>query len=370
MEKYYKILEIHINATEQEVTRAYREMIKVWHPDRFPNDIKLQKKANEKLKEINDAYQRIINHLKNSHKQQQSQQYERTEKQDKQASQPPPRQTKPNKLRHLKKYWGLYLFLVLLFLWESPQIIKLLGSPDSTSIPGRNISEQPKTNKLGLVDNAGISTDNQPTSTNQESQIIKLILNDAKGYFLQGVEKGRLQDYTGAIDDFNKAIELTPENADAYYYRGNAKNYLQDFTGATQDYNKAIELNPKDAKAYSAIQFYSKKIELEPTNVLFYYKRGEAKYTLQAYTGAVQDFSEAIEVSPKASLLTSEAYYFRGCTKEMLKDKRGALEDLSKAGGTGGMEGLRNAYTKIRKGDTKNTKRGLIENSGNTLLNY
>ena len=93
MEKYYKILEIHINATEQEVKRAYQDMIKVWHPDRFQNDIKLQKKANEKLKDINDAYQRIINHLKNPYKQQQSQQYERTQKQERQerqASQPPP----------------------------------------------------------------------------------------------------------------------------------------------------------------------------------------------------------------------------------------------------------------------------------------
>src|SRR3989338_448363 len=93
MEKYYKILEVHTNASEPEVKQAYRDLVKVWHPDRFTHDIKLQKRAEEKLKEINDAYQRIVDHLNNVHKRQQSQQYQRTEKQEKSASQPPPKQS-------------------------------------------------------------------------------------------------------------------------------------------------------------------------------------------------------------------------------------------------------------------------------------
>lgn len=63
MEEYYKVLEIKTNASEQEVKQAYRDLVKVWHPDRFTHDIKLQKKAEEKLKEINEAYQRIIDYL-------------------------------------------------------------------------------------------------------------------------------------------------------------------------------------------------------------------------------------------------------------------------------------------------------------------
>lgn len=92
MEKYYKILDLNTNATEQEVKQAYRELVKVWHPDRFTHDVKLQKRAEEKLKEINDAYQRIVDHLNNSYARQQSQQYQKTEKKEKPASQPPPKQ--------------------------------------------------------------------------------------------------------------------------------------------------------------------------------------------------------------------------------------------------------------------------------------
>jgi len=55
----YRILDIGPNASLEEVKRAYRELARVWHPDRFPNDVRLQQKAEEKLKQINIAYERI-----------------------------------------------------------------------------------------------------------------------------------------------------------------------------------------------------------------------------------------------------------------------------------------------------------------------
>lgn len=63
MEKYYKTLDISSGATESEIKKAYRDLVKVWHPDRFTDDIELQKKAEAKLKEINIAYEKIIDHL-------------------------------------------------------------------------------------------------------------------------------------------------------------------------------------------------------------------------------------------------------------------------------------------------------------------
>ena len=56
-------------------------------------------------------------------------------------------------------------------------------------------------------------------------------------------------DYQSAIDDYTKAIEIDPSDAHYYYSRGNAKEKLEDYQGAIDDWNKAIELDPALANA-------------------------------------------------------------------------------------------------------------------------
>lgn len=50
---YYKILEVDKSATEGEIKKQYRKLAKKYHPDLNPND----EKAQEKFKEINEAYE-------------------------------------------------------------------------------------------------------------------------------------------------------------------------------------------------------------------------------------------------------------------------------------------------------------------------
>jgi curved DNA-binding protein CbpA len=50
------VLELPANAGESEIKDAYRVLVKVWHPDRFPGDAKLKAAAEEKLKALNAAY--------------------------------------------------------------------------------------------------------------------------------------------------------------------------------------------------------------------------------------------------------------------------------------------------------------------------
>ena len=54
-----RILEVEPGAPAEEIRQAYRDQTKVWHPDRFSNDTRLQKKAEERIKQINSAYRRL-----------------------------------------------------------------------------------------------------------------------------------------------------------------------------------------------------------------------------------------------------------------------------------------------------------------------
>ncbi|MEO6740674.1 MAG: J domain-containing protein [Chthoniobacteraceae bacterium] len=55
----YRILDLHPGVSLDEVKRAYREQVKIWHPDRFVSDPILQEKAQEKLRQANLAYERL-----------------------------------------------------------------------------------------------------------------------------------------------------------------------------------------------------------------------------------------------------------------------------------------------------------------------
>ncbi len=52
----YRVLEVEPDASPEVLKRAYRDLVKVWHPDRFADDPRLQNRAQEKLKQINLAY--------------------------------------------------------------------------------------------------------------------------------------------------------------------------------------------------------------------------------------------------------------------------------------------------------------------------
>lgn len=62
LEECYRVLDLDAGATDEEVKTAWRDLTKVWHPDRFGHDREVQRKAEEKLKAINDAYERILAH--------------------------------------------------------------------------------------------------------------------------------------------------------------------------------------------------------------------------------------------------------------------------------------------------------------------
>jgi len=59
----FKILELESGSSPDELKQAYRDLVNVWHPDRFFGNPRLKEKAEEKLKEVNTAYETILSHL-------------------------------------------------------------------------------------------------------------------------------------------------------------------------------------------------------------------------------------------------------------------------------------------------------------------
>ncbi len=65
MSDSYSVLGLKPGASKDEIREAYRDLVKVWHPDRFAHDPVFQKKAQENLKQINKAYEELSNGTQN-----------------------------------------------------------------------------------------------------------------------------------------------------------------------------------------------------------------------------------------------------------------------------------------------------------------
>src|SRR4030095_3832082 len=117
---------------------------------------------------------------------------------------------------------------------------------------------------------------------------------DAQDYILKGLAYYENKDFTGALNEYNKAVEISPDFAEAYYHRGRAYTELNDFSSAINEYTKTINLNPNHEKAYinrgfiynetkeysKAISDFQKGVEINPNSINGYYNMGVAYYGL------------------------------------------------------------------------------------------
>lgn len=60
IKRCFEILELDHSASVDELNQAYRDLVAVWHPDRFPINPRLKAKAGEKLKAINESCKKLL----------------------------------------------------------------------------------------------------------------------------------------------------------------------------------------------------------------------------------------------------------------------------------------------------------------------
>ena len=61
----YEVLGLPLGSAPDDVRQAYRDLITVWHPDRFQNNPRLRDQSNKKAQEINAAFA-LLRDLKSS----------------------------------------------------------------------------------------------------------------------------------------------------------------------------------------------------------------------------------------------------------------------------------------------------------------
>lgn len=204
-----------------------------------------------------------------------------------------------------------------------------------------------------------------PSAIDDYNQATQLNPKNAFTYRASADAKRKSGDYTGAIEDYNQAIQLNPKDAESYKKRGKAKAKLGDDAGAMEDYSQALKLNPKDVFTYDdrasikqklgdysgAIEDYNQvltklkdgsftytyktehgltTVTTTPDDSYVYYvynSRGWAKRKQGDHTGAIEDFTRAIEHTPDDTY----GYNNRGWAKMEIDDYAGAIEDFTHA---------------------------------------
>lgn len=146
-----------------------------------------------------------------------------------------------------------------------------------------------------------------------------------------------LTNYNASIDDYTRAVHLSPTNARAYL--GRARVYLlQGAYGlAILDCNAVLQMNPYSATAYrvrgeadkeekdydDAIADYGKALLINPEDNSTYYSRAIAFAGKEDYSNAVADCTTYLALNPRDAMAYSDRSWYR----TELGDYSGAIDD-------------------------------------------
>jgi tetratricopeptide (TPR) repeat protein len=123
-------------------------------------------------------------------------------------------------------------------------------------------------------------------------------------YAERGHVRTKIQNWKGALADFNEAIRIDPNEADDWLSRGLVKEKLKDLSGALNDITQAIRLKSDFEKAWLC--------------------RGNVLVKLNRLTEAIEDYSLAIHHFPEYS----SAYYNRALAYHKLGRLKEACSNL------------------------------------------
>lgn len=129
----------------------------------------------------------------------------------------------------------------------------------------------------------------------------------SEDWFLKAYDADEKGDHETALDMYSRAIELDPEDESLYVGRANALFMLERYEEALRDYSRALELEPEEA--------------------VLYFNRGNTLRVLKRYKDALVDIDEAIKLRD----LDSDTYKLRGHVFIAVRQYDRALADYQRA---------------------------------------
>jgi tetratricopeptide (TPR) repeat protein len=121
-------------------------------------------------------------------------------------------------------------------------------------------------------------------------------------------------DYSNAIMEYSKALDLDPKNPRILNNRGVVYETSTDYERALKDYNTAIDLSPNYALAFSnrcsvqykkdeyqsAIKDCDRAVQLDPASANAYILRAKVFRGLEKLDDALNDYEQAIRLNPSS----------------------------------------------------------------------
>lgn len=145
----------------------------------------------------------------------------------------------------------------------------------------------------------------------KEKRLIEIESTNESGLFSQAVSA---KDPFVAIELYTKLISINPSPI-LFINRGVARMEINDRQGAIDDFDKAINMNPLDARAYinrgalmaerhhneEALEDFTKAIDINPQSHIAYFNRGKLFAGMGDEKRAIWDIEKAVELLPNDS---------------------------------------------------------------------
>lgn len=142
------------------------------------------------------------------------------------------------------------------------------------------------------------------------SKVLKIDPDHVQSLHVRALAKGKLADYSGAMEDFKRALMLEPENAIILSDRALAYHFMGEKDKSMADFDKAVMLEPENGYRYAsrafikdrtgdlegALEDYNKAIALDPEDAISINNKGMLEEKMGYASQANKSFKQADEL--------------------------------------------------------------------------